>query len=82
MYVYVSEKQCGPEEKECNFGGICLPATDWCNGITDCPDASDEVNCSCTDHINEDRLCDGYFDCPTGEDELGCFGKQLKGKSI
>lgn len=53
----------------------CVPRVKWCDGRTDCTDASDEIRCSCRDRISRDRLCDGYFNCPHGEDELGCFGK-------
>ncbi|XP_026666589.1 serine protease nudel-like isoform X2 [Ceratina calcarata] len=58
----------------CDDGSQCILRSQWCNGLVDCTDASDETSCSCRDRISQDRLCDGYFDCPHGEDELGCLG--------
>lgn len=61
----------------CNDEKRCIYRTQWCDGLVDCYDASDETTCSCRDRISQERICDGYFDCPQGEDELGCLGKDL-----
>ncbi|GJQ72842.1 hypothetical protein Trydic_g1491 [Trypoxylus dichotomus] len=66
--------RCPISEVSCVESHKCIRQTQVCDTRVDCPDASDEVFCSCVDRIMEDRLCDGYFDCPNGEDELGCFG--------
>ena len=45
-----------------------------CDGIRDCLDGKDEMQCSCRTRVDESRYCDGFFDCPDGDDEIGCFG--------
>uniref|UniRef100_A0A1B6DXW5 Peptidase S1 domain-containing protein n=1 Tax=Clastoptera arizonana TaxID=38151 RepID=A0A1B6DXW5_9HEMI len=71
----------GENADECSFGHImcankerCIHESQWCNGYTDCLDASDETSCSCRNRVDVGKLCDGFFDCPKGEDELSCFG--------
>ena len=34
-----------PCELRCNSGDLCILLADRCNGVEDCPDASDEDNC-------------------------------------
>ena len=54
----------------------------WCNGMFECPDQSDETECSvpsaiCDDHIHLfplQQACDGREDCPDGSDEHSCGG--------
>ncbi|KOX71108.1 Serine protease nudel [Melipona quadrifasciata] len=58
---------------QCGDNGRCVAKSQWCDGIVDCNDASDETSCSCRDRMSQERICDGYFDCPLGEDELGCL---------
>lgn len=71
---------CSPFEQACADGSSCLSTIKWCDGEANCPDASDEAQCSCKQRIDRTKLCDGYFDCPYGEDELSCFGKLLNGR--
>lgn len=55
----------------------------WCNHTFDCPDRSDETECSaplaiCDDHIHlfpVPGACDGLKDCPDGSDEHSCGGE-------
>lgn len=64
-----------PENKVKCFGvSKCILQKNWCDGIVDCEDSSDEIHCTCKDRIAPNKLCDGFFDCPRGEDELGCYG--------
>ena len=58
-----------------------------CNGVSDCPDKSDEIVCTCDTNnlvncagsslcgqecIPVEWVCDGYSDCPQGSDENNC----------
>ncbi|KAK6630290.1 hypothetical protein RUM44_004957 [Polyplax serrata] len=54
----------------------CLAATKRCNQVVDCPDAADEKNCTCADHLKVQqlhrKLCDGIVDCWDFTDEYNC----------
>ncbi|XP_057339605.1 serine protease nudel [Microplitis mediator] len=66
--------ECPKNYIKCSDKSRCIMTSNWCDGIVDCADASDEISCTCKDRITPGKHCDGYFDCPRGEDELGCFG--------
>ena len=49
----------------------------FCDGSSHCPNATDELNCTCRQlltNLNPSRICDQIFDCPSLDDEIGCGG--------
>lgn len=74
--------ECASEEWACR-GGLCISTTGRCNGVADCGDMSDEVDCPCDEEVQFrcgnktsclalDRKCDGVGDCWDLSDEVGC----------
>lgn len=48
MFLFISpDSTCLSSEIRCQ-DGACVPYAAWCNQMIDCPDASDEKNCSKT----------------------------------
>lgn len=46
-----------------------------CDHAVDCVDGTDEVNCTCSEHLQHrfpHLICDGNADCSDASDELGC----------
>ncbi|CAL4065611.1 unnamed protein product [Meganyctiphanes norvegica] len=75
---------------KCSFGELlcgdqlsCITQKELCDGIANCRDHSDELDCGCREDeflcknglscIGKTLLCDGVTDCPDGSDEdCGC----------
>ena len=71
---------CSANEFRCATTGACVPLFMHCDGVAQCADLSDEMNCpkvfKCwTTHqcIPLDNKCDGVKHCLDGSDELECF---------
>lgn len=41
-----SGDQCPRDQFTCESDSTCIPLASQCNGLPDCPDQSDELNCS------------------------------------
>jgi len=83
-------KSCTGGAKFCESTQKCVPIWNTCNGIFDCEDKSDEMDCNCetcSDGNNalcegsstnmcilKSNVCDGISQCPDGEDEKNCAG--------
>ncbi|RZF36116.1 hypothetical protein LSTR_LSTR014782, partial [Laodelphax striatellus] len=70
-----NETDCSNSTIKCK-SGECIPTTSRCNHLVDCPDGSDEKNCSCVEFLQAQfltrKICDGVIDCWDFSDENNC----------
>lgn len=85
------------KSKSLNWLSKCIPITNICNGIKECPQGDDELGCEnvtcstnqfhCQSHTNtsicipESWVCDGKNDCVDGSDEVKCSSCEENHKS-
>jgi len=80
---YHCAKECLWGDFVCRSTGRCIPKIARCDGVMDCDDKSDELNCKCVRRDNgfecadgeciyDAFQCDGESDCKDGSDEKGC----------
>lgn len=78
-----SPPTCNPDHFTC-ANGLCIPAAWECDGLAECTDGSDELNCSsrCSSLefrcdsggqcVQRKQRCDGAKNCNDGSDERNC----------
>ena len=79
MHVFMTQGQF-----QCSHGKKCIEKEQVCDGVSQCQDRSDELECSkrsegcvhqCDDQsrcLPKSFLCDGERDCLDGGDEANC----------
>ncbi|KAL4217908.1 Enteropeptidase [Mactra antiquata] len=75
--------QCGKDRFTCGSVTKCILQDKVCNGVNDCGDWSDEMDCECGQYeyqcdmgmcIKSYQQCDGKPQCPDNSDEANCDG--------
>ncbi|KAK3577716.1 hypothetical protein CHS0354_037986 [Potamilus streckersoni] len=81
---FSGERLCPPDYNYSNYSSSmkCISYQYLCDGIPDCPGATDELNCAncstsefeCMNHecIPTSQQCDGSLQCGDNSDEYGC----------
>ncbi|OCT93742.1 transmembrane protease serine 2 [Xenopus laevis] len=71
-------------EKACGTSGTCVLSSQWCDGVSNCPNGEDEAVCSAEIRACQmlcgssgtcvlyTQWCNGISECPNGEDEKNC----------
>ena len=72
---------CHEDQIRCNNTGLCIAGSNYCNGVDNCGDSTDEPdNCDICEHrfrchndtnacVPTQWVCDGIDDCADGSDE-------------